>query len=182
MMFSKSNKSSVNPAESKPVVRSSPPSIISADLKIVGDLSSDGEIQVDGTIDGDIRTKSLLVGETANIKGEIVADSVHVHGSVNGQIKSRAVNLAKTAHVVGDVLHEDLSIETGAFLEGHCKRMTSKTEANEGNINILGKGDDRKGAPSRAKEEAGQSTAESKGSAQGSAGPNTGDPKTAAAS
>ncbi len=181
MMFSKSNKSSVNPAESKPVVRSSPPSIISADLKIVGDLSSDGEIQVDGTIDGDIRTKSLLVGETADIKGEIVADSVHVHGAVNGQIKSRSVNLAKTAHVVGDVLHEDLSIETGAFLEGHCKRMANKTEANEGNINILGKGDDRKGAPPRAKE-AGQSTTESKGSAQGSAGPNTGDPKTAAAS
>ncbi len=68
-MFSKSSKGSVNPAESKPVVRSSPPSIISADLKIVGDLSSDGEIQVDGTIEGDIRTKSLLVGETADIKG-----------------------------------------------------------------------------------------------------------------
>ncbi len=180
-MFSKSSKSSINPAESKPVVKSSPPSIISADLKIVGDLSSDGEIQVDGTIDGDIRTKSLLVGETADITGEIVADSVHVHGAVNGQIKSRSVNLAKTAHVVGDVLHEDLSIETGAFLEGHCKRMANKTEADKVNINVLGKDDDRKGMGPRAKEP-GQPTAESKGSTQDSVGPKTGDPKAATAS
>jgi len=124
--------------ESRPVVKSTPPPIISADLRIVGDLSSDGEIQVDGAIDGDIRTKSLLVGQTAHIKGEIVADSVHVHGTVNGQIKARSVNLAKTARVVGDVLHEDLAIETGAFLEGHCKRLPEKQEAAESRINVVG--------------------------------------------
>jgi len=137
-MFSKSSKSSSGNVESRPVVKSTPPSIISADLRIVGDLSSDGEIQVDGAIDGDIRTKSLLVGQTAQIKGEIVADSVHVHGTVNGQIKSRAVNLAKTAHVVGDVLHEDLAIETGAFLEGHCKRLPVKQDTADGRINVVG--------------------------------------------
>lgn len=137
-MFSKSSKSSSSHVESRPVVKSTPPSIISADLRIVGDLSSDGEIQVDGAVDGDIHTKTLLVGQTAHIKGEIVADSVHVHGTVNGQIKSRSVNLAKTAHVVGDVLHEDLAIETGAFLEGHCKRLPDKQEAAEGRINVVG--------------------------------------------
>lgn len=137
-MFSKSSKSSGSTMESRPVVKSTPPSIISADLRIVGDLSSDGEIQVDGAIDGDIRTKSLLVGETAHIKGEIIADSVHVHGTVNGQIKSRSVNLAKTAHVVGDVLHEDLSIETGAFLEGHCKRLPETKPATDGKVNLIG--------------------------------------------
>ena len=73
-MFSKTRKSTGAVVESNPVVKSSPPSIISADLKIVGDLNSNGEIQIDGAVNGDIRTKSLLVGETANIKGEIVAD------------------------------------------------------------------------------------------------------------
>ena len=120
-MFSKNSKGSGSAVDSQPVEKSSPPSILSADLKIVGDLHSKGEIQIDGTIEGDIRTDSLLVGETANIKGEIVADVVNVHGSINGQIKSREVNLAKTAHVVGDILHENLAIETGAYLEGHCK-------------------------------------------------------------
>ena len=137
-MFSKSSKNTGSTVESRPVVKSTPPSIISADLRIVGDLSSDGEIQVDGSIDGDIRTKSLLVGETAHIKGEIVADSVHVHGTINGQIKSRSVTLAKTAHVVGDVLHEDLAIETGAFLEGHCKRLPETKPVTEGKVNLIG--------------------------------------------
>ena len=57
------------------------------------------------------------------IEGEIVAESVRVHGKVDGQIKALNVSLAKSSHVVGDILHDNLSIETGAFLEGHCKRL-----------------------------------------------------------
>jgi len=132
-MFSKKSKGSVAPT-TPPVqpTKPAPPSLISNDLKIVGDLKSDGEIQVDGMIEGDIRTKSLLVGEGAEIKGEIVADTVRVHGRINGQIKARAVLLSKTAHVVGDIMHEDLAIETGAFLEGHCKRMVQPADNKAG--------------------------------------------------
>ena len=179
-MFSKSSKGSVSAVDSRPVVKSSPPSIISADLRIFGDLNSDGEIQIDGTVDGDIRTKVLLVGEGAHIKGEIVAETVHVHGSVSGQIKSREVNLAKTAHVVGDILHEALAIETGAFLEGHCKRMTEKKESGEEKINVLGK-DSTQPPGVKAKEPAGASV-QSKGSASSSMMPGNDDPKKVAAS
>jgi len=127
-MFSRTSKPTVKP--DKPAAApatdksASPPSIISADLRIVGDLSCDGEIHVDGTVDGDVRAHELLIGETANIKGEVVVESVRVHGRVTGLIKARTVHLAKTAHVVGDIMHEELSIETGAFLEGLCKRTT----------------------------------------------------------
>ena len=127
-MFSKTSKGTSSQSGQQPTVKSAGPSIISADLRIIGDLSSDGEIQIDGTIDGDIRTKSLLVGETANIKGEIVADRVQVHGTINGQIKARSVTLARSARVIGDILHEDLAIENGAFLEGHCKRLVEKKD------------------------------------------------------
>ncbi|NQU55775.1 MAG: polymer-forming cytoskeletal protein [Rhodospirillales bacterium] len=138
-MFSRNNKNKATPSEQKPLPSAKPsvPSIISTDLKVTGDLNSDGEIQVDGTIVGDIRTKSLLIGITANIKGEIFADTVRVHGNVNGQIKARSVILAKTAHVIGDILHEDLSIETGAFLEGLCKRMTGSQLADSAKINLV---------------------------------------------
>jgi len=120
-MFSKSNKKAL--ANAKPAEPAAPPSIISRDLKIVGDLLSDGEIQIDGKVNGDIRTKVLIIGETAHVRGEIVAETVRVLGHIDGQIKAKVVKLADTAHVVGDIMHEDLSIETGAFLEGHCKRM-----------------------------------------------------------
>lgn len=112
------------------------PSIISADLKVVGDLSSSGEIQVDGEVTGDIRSKVLLVGETASIKGEIRAETVRVHGHINGQIRATYVNLAKTAHVVGDILHENLSIQEGAFLEGHLTHM-SEQQLNETSLKPL---------------------------------------------
>ncbi len=139
-MFSRNSKSKGpqggNPKPTQPA-KPAVPSIISADLKMTGDLNSDGEIQVDGTIVGDIRTKSLLIGKTAEIKGEIIADNVRVHGNVNGQIKARAVTLAKTAHVIGDILHEDLSIETGAFLEGLCKRMTDSELKDNTKINVV---------------------------------------------
>jgi cytoskeletal protein CcmA (bactofilin family) len=124
-MFSKTNnkaKTSANGSGNGAVTRSTP-SILSGDMRITGNLNSEGEIQIDGAIDGDIRTKILLVGQSAEIKGEIVAEAVQIHGTIHGHIKAKSVILAKTAHVVGDILHEDLSIEKGAFLEGHCKSI-----------------------------------------------------------
>lgn len=129
-MFSKNNKKTA--PENKPAPVPAPPSIISGDLSIVGDLLSDGEIQIDGKVNGDIRTRTLIVGESAKVKGEIVSETCHVLGRVDGQIKAKVVKLAATAHVVGDILHEDLSIETGAFLEGHCKRMVIPEDIHKG--------------------------------------------------
>jgi cytoskeletal protein CcmA (bactofilin family) len=138
-MFSRNKKNAAKPDAQKQgqSVKPAVPSIISVDLKMTGDLHSDGEIQVDGTVVGDIRTKKLLIGKTANIKGEIFADNVRIYGTVNGQIKARSVILAKTAHVIGDILHEDLSIEAGAFLEGLCNRLTGSQLAESANINLV---------------------------------------------
>ena len=125
-MFSKKNKTTSSVLSNQKLTQPAKPavpSIISRDLVITGDLKSDGEIQVDGEVNGDIRTKTLLIGKTANVQGEIIADAVSVHGNVDGQIKAHSVVLAKTAHVIGDILHVNLSIETGAFLEGLCKHM-----------------------------------------------------------
>ena len=121
-MFSKNkgnNAASNKDQASRPAV----PSIISADLVVRGDLLSTGEIQIDGCVEGDIDSKVLLVGESADIKGEIRADTVRVHGTVTGQIKATTVNLAKSARVTGDIIHENLSIEKGAHLDGQVRRM-----------------------------------------------------------
>lgn len=99
------------------------PSIISADLTIVGDLKSDGDLQIEGTIEGDINSRQITVGEQAKVEGCIVADTVRVSGTVKGQIKARIVHLDKVARVIGDVTHETLTMEAGASLEGQVKRM-----------------------------------------------------------
>ena len=99
------------------------PSIISADLKIVGDLHSSGELQIDGAVEGDITSLSLTVGEGAVVKGALVAESVRVYGSVTGQVKANSVVLAKTARVEGDIAHQSLSMEAGAVFVGSLSRL-----------------------------------------------------------
>ena len=138
-MFSKTDKKSQKGSEA--TAKPAPPSIVSADLRIVGDLHSEGEVHIDGVVEGDIRSKILLVGESAKVKGEIVSEVVNVHGSVNGQIKATSVILKRTAHVTGDILHENLAIEKGAFFEGHCRRIDAREETG-GRINLVVKDGD----------------------------------------
>ena len=98
------------------------PSIISAKMSVTGNLSGDGVMQVDGTVEGDILCAELTLGETAQVRGDIECDTVYVHGSINGEICARSVNLSATARVTGDIQHEELSIEAGAHLEGRLLR------------------------------------------------------------
>lgn len=103
--------------------KSQVPSIISASLKIVGNLVSDGDVQVDGIIEGDVHSRSLTVSENASIVGDVRAETVRIHGTVRGQITAANVALGPTAKVAGDVIHSNLVVESGAFIEGHCKRI-----------------------------------------------------------
>jgi cytoskeletal protein CcmA (bactofilin family) len=106
---------------------STTPSIISADLHVVGDLVSNGDIQVDGEIEGDIQSRTITIGATAHVRGSVSAETVRVCGAVTGQIRGNTVSLDRTARVSGDILHATLAIEPGAFLEGHCRRIESVT-------------------------------------------------------
>ncbi len=102
---------------------SHPPSVISKNLKITGDLVGDGDVHVSGTIGGNIKCGNLTVGEGAGVKGQIEATKVAIHGSVDGSINAKTVALHRTAKVVGDVAHETLEVESGAVLDGHYKRL-----------------------------------------------------------
>jgi len=126
-MFSKASKSSSRDTRSENSGRSVP-SIISADLTITGDLSSTGEIQIDGTVRGDIRCSALIIGSNGSVFGEVDAESVRLHGKLEGLVRAKTVFLASTAHMVGDITHESLAIEPGAFMEGHCRRMTDNAK------------------------------------------------------
>jgi len=97
------------------------PSIISADMVIQGSINSTGDVQIDGRLEGDVRSAGLVIGDQAEIQGEISAEEVNVRGKVMGRIRARRVLLAATAHVEGDILHEALSVEAGAFFEGNCR-------------------------------------------------------------
>lgn len=106
------------------VMKSKAPSILSADLSVTGSIVSEGEVQLDGSVEGDVRAGSLTVGEDASVKGEVIAETIVVRGRVEGSVRARQVQLASTARVEGDVIHATLAIESGAFFDGHCRRSS----------------------------------------------------------
>lgn len=109
------------PPVKKSMPKNSAPSILSDDLEITGTVIAEGEIQLDGRVEGDVRAGSLTVGEKASVKGEVLADSVTIRGHVVGSVRGRQVTLASTARIEGDITHSALSVESGAFFEGHCR-------------------------------------------------------------
>ena len=129
-MFSKGSKrASANGEGARSAPKSSVPSIISADLRINGDLICSGDVQVDGWIEGDIQSRNIVVGEGATVHGALQAESVRICGVVKGSIKADSVVLEKTAKVTGDVLHKTLTVEEGAQIEGMCKRLDASAVA-----------------------------------------------------
>lgn len=98
-------------------------SIIGADLVLMGNAISKGEVQVDGEVQGDIHCASLLVGEQARIAGGIIAEDVVVRGKVMGSIRGLRITLQSNSHVEGDIFHQSLAIEQGAYFEGKSRRV-----------------------------------------------------------
>ena len=98
------------------------PSLIGDDLTITGNIVSQGEVQVNGNVQGDIQCASLVVGEDAEIKGSVVADDVVVRGRLVGTIRGERLSLQNSCHVEADISHKSLVIEQGAFFEGKSRR------------------------------------------------------------
>ena len=104
------------------------PSIIGSDVEIEGNVRTIGELQLDGSIKGDLSCGGLVMGETGAVKGTISADTVTVRGKVTGEIRARTVRLESSAVIDGDIYHESLSVEAGARLTGHFAYTSSPTE------------------------------------------------------
>jgi len=106
-----------------------PASTLSADLLITGNIKTTGDINVEGQVDGDIRAHLLTVGESATVKGEVVADDVVVNGRVVGRVRGLKVRLTATARVEGDIIHKTIAIESGAHFEGSVQRQDDPLSA-----------------------------------------------------
>ena len=150
-MFSKSkiNEPSAKPTEAKAPVpapapaptpapadlkvsapKAKPPaSILSSDLHIKGNLKTTGDIQIEGEVDGDIRAHLLTIGESATVRGEVIADDVVINGRIIGRVRGLKVRLTSTARVEGDIIHKTIAIESGAHFEGSVQRQDDPLSA-----------------------------------------------------
>jgi len=102
--------------------------IIAEGFKIIGNVETEGSVELNGEIVGELLCSSVTIFPTARVAGSIKAEHVTVDGNVEGPIHAGEVTLKSRARVLGDVECESLSIQKGASLEG---RFATASEAKQ---------------------------------------------------
>jgi len=122
--------------------------LVAEETIIVGDIKTQGNIRIEGKVDGAIRSQNkIVVGDSAHITGDIEALEAEVSGHIDGAIHcSGTLYLKKTAYINGDILATKLIIENGAVFNGKCS-MTG--QAAPANLFINDNGEQQKKAASR---------------------------------
>jgi len=104
--------------------------IIGPSIKVKGDFNGQGNIIVEGMVDGSLKTNgSLEVGKTAKITANVEAKEAKIGGQVSGNVKIKGfLEVTATAKLFGDVETSGLSIERGAIFNGKCTMATGSEE------------------------------------------------------
>jgi cytoskeletal protein CcmA (bactofilin family) len=109
--------------------RKTPPTVISQDVNILGNVFSDGVVDIDGRIEGNVRATSVTIRANGKVMGDVHAETVQVYGEVKGILKAKNVELYASCRVEGIIMHESLQVEDGAYIDGKFKRMDKTAEA-----------------------------------------------------
>lgn len=97
--------------------------LLGAGTVVKGNITSNGDIRIDGTLIGSIQSKGkVVVGPTGIVEGEIVCQNADLSGNVKAQVNvTELMTLKSTSRLVGDVKTSKLAIEPGAMFTGSCK-------------------------------------------------------------
>ncbi len=129
-MFNKPNKPAGTTSASRPELMDPPRkaiacSLIAENVSLEGDLVSEGDVQLDGSVRGDLKLNHLTIGETGQVDGLITAETVEVRGRVSGAITAKTVRLYASAHVDGDITHVQIAIDAGAHFAGRSVKLVA---------------------------------------------------------
>ena len=116
-MFTTKDKNMARASENSGVVN-----LIGVGTTILGDITSSGDIRVDGTLKGSINTKGkVVVGSTGIVEGDVVCQNADISGELKAKISvSELLALKSTAKLDGDIVTNKLAIEPGATFSGSC--------------------------------------------------------------
>lgn len=94
--------------------------IIGPSVKVKGNFHGTGNIIIEGTVEGSVKTdKYLLVGEKAEISASVEAGEAKIAGAITGNITVKGyLDVAATAEITGDVNAHEISIEKGGVVNG----------------------------------------------------------------
>ena len=115
-------------ARLEPTTKAGTASCIGSDMSIVGNIECNGPARVFGRIKGEVRASDLLIGDSAQIEGSVIAQDVTVCGHVKGTIRAVRVKLQNGGAVEGDIFHKSLSIDENSQFEGSSRRVENPTD------------------------------------------------------
>ena len=114
--------------------------ILVSNTQVKGDIFSDGDFRIDGTLIGNISIKGkLVVGNSGKIEGNITCQNADLSGVVTGNIVvEELLNLNASSIIKGDISIGKLSIESGSAFSGRCEMRNTKES-------VSSKGDKKNG-------------------------------------
>lgn len=126
-MFGNTKKVQATP---QPALNGKPETIVGANTTFVGSIKTDGNVRIDGTIEGDIEILgNLIVGETGRVIATVKAQNVHVSGAVKGEITAvEQLEISPSGKVWGDIITAALHIEPGGLFRGQSAMQTNIDE------------------------------------------------------
>ena len=103
------------------------PSIISENSEFKGNIKTDGEIQIDGSIRGDVSAKQIIIGENGKVRGKATANFFRICGKIEGDVNAETIEIAASASVKGNIYKKTISIDHGAKIVGNINELESTT-------------------------------------------------------
>ncbi len=112
------------------VSNTKPETIIGSNTSFVGTIKSDGNMRIDGTVEGDIEVLgNLIIGETGRVIATIKSQNCHVSGAVRGEITVvDQLEISPTGKVWGDIMTSALHIEPGGLFRGQSTMSANAEE------------------------------------------------------
>lgn len=101
--------------------------LVGLGTEINGDITSNGDLRIDGTLIGNLTVKGkVVVGETGKIKGEISCKNSDISGTVEGKVTvQELLSIKSSAKISGDLYVGKLAIEPGSKFTGYCDMGTT---------------------------------------------------------
>ncbi len=125
---SKSGEAGAGPVSSNAL------SFIGREVAILGNISGQGDLHIDGAVDGDIDCGVLIIGAGGRIKGNIKANRATIAGTIEGTVNAETLIVEKSASIAGDLSYNSVSIETGAQVDG---RLMQRNPGQMGELKLV---------------------------------------------
>ena len=119
--------------ENKPEKFKDAETIIGASIKVKGNFYGEGNIVIEGQLEGSVKTDAnLFIGDKAKVVANIEANDAIINGEVRGGLKiHQYLALGPTAKIIGDVNYSEISIEKGAIINGQIIYVSNNTKTSK---------------------------------------------------